>query len=128
MTYPLMFGNTVLSKGFWGRSQKEHNRYLWRIIFSYKDISDMSRGYLLWKMWLIGLYLSVELDIVWGESSFEITLIPYWLAVSKTPLDTSLLRNKPAKLHPLWNVTMMFYSDDARSSHYFETCICLPQE
>ena len=30
------FGNTVFSIGFQGRSPKEHNRELWRIIFSYK--------------------------------------------------------------------------------------------
>ena len=28
VTYPLMFVNIVLSKEFWGRNQKEHNRDL----------------------------------------------------------------------------------------------------
>ena len=46
------FGNTVFSRGFWGRSPKWHNRDFGRIIFSYK---------LVWIAW-IGIVYYVKSD------------------------------------------------------------------
>ena len=40
-------GNTVFSRGFWGKIPKLHNRELWRIIFSYKHV---------WMAWVGVIY------------------------------------------------------------------------
>ena len=55
------FGNTVYSRGFWGKSPKGHNSELWRIISSYKHV---------WMTWVGVIYYGkcnyyVLIDCIW---------------------------------------------------------------
>ena len=96
-------GNTVVSRGFWGRIPKAHNRELWRIIFSYKHIWMAWAGVIYYGKWnyyeLINCirhcfreefiqhdFKIFNFSLIWGKESESHT----GLTGSKTPLDASV--------------------------------------
>ena len=96
-------GNTVLSRGFWGRIPKVHNRELWRIIFSYEHVWMEWAGVIYYGKWnyyklincirhclrdeFIQNYFKIfNFSLIWGKKLGSHT----GLTSSKTPLDTSV--------------------------------------